>query len=204
MAYTKNESELLSHLEEQIQFLINSSNAYDGGSKEEAIRLANTIRVLLHDTSSSNSLLNQLGKKDILFYDTADDYEPKNLMSQFGLLAITIGKKNEYIPRLDSDISTLHRTAKIPFTNWWEKIVIIDSERNEFSRKDLVLSVCNKDGGAHVDPVLGDDYAKLTREGSLGWQTLDGESLKNAELASVRQIAHEVFKSLEDEFPEYF
>ena len=55
-----------------------------------------------------------------------------------------------------------------------------------------------------MDPVLEDDYAKLTCEGSLGWQTLNEESLKNAELASVRQIAHEVTKSLEDEFSEYF
>lgn len=204
MTYIKNGDELKSHLKEQIQFLIKSSDAYDEGFKNEAKRLATIIRVLLHDTSHSVSLLNQLGKKDILFYDTADDYEPENLMSQFGLLSMTVGMGNEYIPRLDSEISTLHKTVKIPFIDWWEKIVIVDFESNKFSRKGLVLSVCEKDGGAHVDPELDDGYAKITRLGSLGWKTSGGEYLRNAELASIRQITHEVIKSLKDEFPNCF
>lgn len=29
-----------------------------------------------------------------------------------------------------------------------------DNKNNKFSRKDIILSVANKDGGAHVDPEL--------------------------------------------------
>jgi hypothetical protein len=41
-------------------------------------RLAVSLRVLLHDTNTSHSLLGQLGKKNIKFVDAALDFDPKN------------------------------------------------------------------------------------------------------------------------------
>lgn len=205
MEYSQSEDELKNHLKEQIEFLMSSSNSYDKGFKSEAKRLATSLRILLHDTSNSVSLLSQLNKKNIPFYDTADDYDPKNLLSQFGLLSIAIGKGiTGYVPRLDFEIPDIHKTVKVLFNNWWEKIIIADFEENKLSRKELVLAVCNKDGGAHIDPKLDNKYAKITRLGSLGFRTLTREYLSDSELASIRQITYEVLKTLKDEFPEYF
>lgn len=75
------EEELKSHLKEQIQFLLRSAKSYDEGFTSEAKRLAVVIRVLLHDTNRSTSLLTLLQRKDMLFYDTAWDYDPNNLVS---------------------------------------------------------------------------------------------------------------------------
>ena len=67
----QSQAELSQHLQEQLEFLQASAGAYDQGFEGEAKRLAVSIRVLVHDTSNSNSLLGQLGQKDIKFLDSA-------------------------------------------------------------------------------------------------------------------------------------
>ena len=57
MKIRQTEEELKSHLKEQIQFLLKSAQSYDEGFTSEAKRLAVVIRVLLHDTKKSKSLL---------------------------------------------------------------------------------------------------------------------------------------------------
>ena len=63
-------SSLESQLHRQIKFLETSSKLFDEGDEDEAVRLATTIRVLLHDSdnpkSNSKSLLRQLGIKENL------------------------------------------------------------------------------------------------------------------------------------------
>jgi len=206
--------ELKSHLKEQIEFLKRSSQAYDEGCTSEAKRLTVPLRVLLHDTHNSTSLLTHLKRKDILFYDTSLDYNPNNLLSTMGpiMTKITItktGQKSaEFAPPLDDGPPTRHRKGKISFEKWWNKIVFADRKGNKLTRRNLVLAVANKDGGAHVDHELDKDYANITRFDSLGFVFVqDGNKRHFAthpELAGVRQISHEVLKSLKDEFPEYF
>ena len=47
------EDELLSHLKDQIEFLLTSTNLFDGGFEVEAKRLTVVIRTLVHDTKQS-------------------------------------------------------------------------------------------------------------------------------------------------------
>ena len=204
MNVKQTEDDFKSHLEEQIRFLESSSQSYDDGYISEAKRLAVVVRVLLHDTPKSTSLLTILKKKDILFYDTSSDYNPNNLVSQMMLIMMRFGPHGvKYVPVLDNhDLK-----KKVPFEDWWNKIVFVDTKSNQFNRKDLILKLSNKDGGAHVDPNLDAAYANLTRFNSLGWVfERDGihEDLGNPVLTSVRQIGYEVLKSLKDAFPEYF
>lgn len=88
MEISQTEKDLKAHLKEQIQFLVSSSKAYDEGFTSEAKRLANVIRILVHDTTRSTSLLKSLHKKDILFYDTAPYYSPSNLHPHLGLVML--------------------------------------------------------------------------------------------------------------------
>ncbi len=203
------ENELKSHLKEHIQFLSRSAKSYDEGFISEAKRMAVSLRVLLHDTKNSISLLTQLNKKDILFYDNSLDDRPKNIAPFMGLIAIGInfvnGNSNaSYIPRLDDDLRGT--TRKKSFEDWWNKIVLDDKKDNILTRKDLVLTVANKDGGAHIDPNLDRAYGNITRYESLGVEFVSSKGEKGiaskVELASIRQIAHEVLKSLKDELTE--
>lgn len=62
------EDELRAAVRKQLRFLITSGNLVAQGDYDEAVRLAVSLRVLLHDTGSSHSVLGQLGWKLKLEY----------------------------------------------------------------------------------------------------------------------------------------
>ena len=203
--YVKTEKELLGHLLIQIAFLERSASWYDNGAEEEAIRLATAIRILFHDTKDSHSLLSQLDKKDIRFYDSAIAYVP-DAFQTFCLTSIRMSTKEgaEYRAPLDD-----RNMVKIEFVKWWEENIIFkDNGGNIFTRKDLVRNVADKDGGAHVDPKLQKAYANLSRFNLTGLKLYVNRKQRNFKnspvLPSIRQIAHEVLKTLKDEFPSLF
>ncbi len=206
------EDELLAHLKEQIGFLLRSANSYDNGFIGESKRLALTIRVLLHDTGSSPSLLTQLGKKNIGFYDTCIDYNPRNLAPHMGLIMMKLstGSGAEYVAPLDN-LSPPRMKGKVSIHDWWNKIVFKDTSGNLFTRGEIIKTLANKEGGAHVDPELDADYVNLSKFNSLGWKSVvrKGDVIRetdigNPVLPSMRQIAFEVIRTLKDEFPDIF
>jgi hypothetical protein len=72
-------------------------------------------------------------------------------------------------------------------------------EGQELTRRDLILVVANQDGGAHVDASLDETYARISRQNSLGRYAASEKKLAplgSAELVSIRQVAHELLKSL--------
>jgi hypothetical protein len=189
--------ELQEHLEEQIEFLECSASSYDNGFEGEIKRLAVSVRVLVHDTGNSTSLLTLLGKKNVDFADTSIPFDEDNKMTHSGLVTMSLGAREARpLPHLDD--GPFSRTAS--FDLWWNGIVFVDKNRNEFSRKDIVLSLANKEGGAHVDKKLDEKYAALRKNNSLGWfdVTADGKQTPSADQvpATMRQIAHEVLKTL--------
>jgi hypothetical protein len=213
LSVKQSDQELLGHLEEQIRFLLRSADAYDNGFTGEAKRMATIIRILVHDTRQSTSLLTSLGKKDIQFYSTAAIIDNGKSMSTHRLVALKLStnqdtSKATYYAPLDDRPLFVNVNKKMVFRSWWNEIIIIDKMRNEFSRKDLVLFVSNKVGGAHIDPELDDAFAALTRYNSSGWVASGskgiGRNLEGVELVNIRQICHEVLKSLKDEFPGFF
>lgn len=192
----RSQQELEELLNEQLQFLESSAKAYDDGFEGECKRLAVTIRVLVHDTRTSHSLLSQLARKDILFWDTELPQMTGNQMTHGGLVFVALGEKEtKYIPMLDD----VPHKRQIDFDKWWGASVFIDDQKSPLSRKDLVLTASNQDGGAHVDPSLNEKYARLSKDNSLGIMKSGPEGLSpmpGPERAAIRQIAHEVIKSL--------
>ena len=188
-------------MREHLGFLQASSASFDAGFIGEAKRLALTIRVLLHDTNNSKSLLELLGYKTSMgFLDTALNVNPKNLMSHHGLVGLKIGNgEGSYYARLGEHIPG-SPNKYVFFQNWWNKVVIVDSKKAQFSRRELILALANKDGGGHVDATLDEKYANLSRNNSVGWIFSNGLSetpFEGIELFSVRQIAFEVSTSID-------
>jgi hypothetical protein len=206
MKIKKDECDIKAHLLEQIKFLKNSIILFDKGDYEECKRIAVSIRVLVHDSKNSISLLKQLKKKDISFYDNASSYLPGNLFPTARLVALASTKEGEatYIPNKDFRGNS---TIKVPFDSWWNDIVIDDSHGNLLKRKDLILSISNQDGGAHVDPELNIPYgsiAKLKTQ-EKGIIIGNGRGFRMSLIqASVRQIADELIRTLMDEFSDMF
>lgn len=191
-------------LAESREFLGRSALAFDEGYEAEAKRLAVVLRVLLHDTQRSHSLLKQLGVKDRLeFLDSAEPIDPKNLLPTPGIIIMRMttsadGPKGEYIAPLDMGRPDAGR--QIPFACWWSNPVMkVDGT---WSRKQLVLALSNQEGGAHVDPSLNTRYEALAKSNGLGW--VAGNSTRgttpfsgNVVAVAVRQIAYEVLQSLD-------
>jgi hypothetical protein len=209
-------------LQEQLGFLKASAKAYDEGHEAEAKRLAATLRLLLHDTRNQRSLLSCLGVRDkIPWSDTSHGEPPPGVMrfdAGLAVMRMVTGPDAEvtYQPVLGEGGEDRAQPAQA-FADWWDETIMSDSAGNSFSRADLVLAVCNQDGGAHIDERLNQAYAALTRRNSLGFifasggiesgsasigfgpgaQTGPGEPLKNSPaLANVRQIAWEVEDSI--------
>jgi hypothetical protein len=187
------QEELHAHLKEQIGFLERSAEAYDAGFEGEAKRMAVTLRVLVHDTGVSASLLGQLGMKSGDFVDTAHGIAPANSLATHSLIGVRFADNgSKWAPLLDTN-----QAKHIPFDAWWSQTVFIDPNGETLSRRELVLTAANKDGGGHVDATLTTKYAVLKSEASLGWVPVgNAEPLKNPEQAAIRQIAHEMLKTL--------
>jgi hypothetical protein len=187
---------LKQQLADQIGFLKRSTEEYDKGTISEAKRLATTIRLLVHHTPTSHSLLDQLGMKSLQFLDTTFKRPSTHSGSYAGLVGVLMGAGDvKYQPHLDRNVRKL-----VSFNIWWSGIVIIDSRERNINRKKLVLAVANQDGGAHVDPKLDTTYADLSQKNSMQHMAVSETSEKpmtGIEYATIRQIAHEMLCTLD-------
>lgn len=201
--------ELEKELEIQLRFLVRSAQAFDEGDQTEARRMATTIRLLVHDTRNSKSLLDQLDMKIIGFNDTAGPPNYDNKIGHLGLLHLRLSSKfSGFVPSYDE--GPYQEGLVVSFDYWWkEQVVLIDRRSQEFTRKDLVLSVADQDGGAHLDPIINESYKTLSRDNSIGWISapintplIDVFMGKNTSPANnpvppcIRQITHELIKSI--------
>lgn len=223
--------ELMEHLREQIGYLRASSGAFDEGATAEYKRLAHTLRLLLHQTRVSHALLSQVGMRDTMeFWDSAGEVSPYNMLAECTLVAMSYEVRPgeepaaQYCATLEdsppprfvpperwiqffADYGRPWRLAQawLPFDAWWSESVVRMLDHGCLSRMDLVLAVANKDGGSHVDPRIADEYAALSRGNALGWTVgisdVDERPLGNPVPGAIRQITHEVMKSLDRALP---
>lgn len=139
-------SDLAQQLKRQLVFLRNSVAAYDAGHMEEAVRIAVVIRVLCHDTKQSVSLLQHMGQKASLKLVSTAKTMPIHLQASIDfaelMAGMTFGNVLAYSPVPDDSPS-------IACPEWWDQPVFFHGN-TFFTRKDVVLSAANKDGGAHV------------------------------------------------------
>lgn len=210
------QSELERHMLEQFAFLRADADQYDAGNIYFARRMATTLRLLLHDTDMSHSLLGQLGQKTGYFYDTASDpheaerqpgFDYRNLRRGgcfLGIIKMSFPPLR-LVPSLDSLQNQIFY-GFVPFEEYWNRTVLMDANENFYTRKGIVCAVANQDGGAHVDPKIEEKYYRLTRHCNLGIIATKGrevipEITNQVALACVRQIAHEVIRTFCLDYP---
>lgn len=201
MVYKLSREELIEQFDDQIHFISVSCKQFDLGDEKEARRIATNLRILLHDTSHSRSLSQQLGlKRKLLFISLASDYSPVNLVTSWQLLTAQMqynenGASTSFTPQKVND--SPGRNFLLNADDWWNQI-IFDDKQYQLSRRDIVLAVANKDGGAHVDDKLSNKFADLVKNNSLGLQTMVGQPLDgNPAYNAIRTIADELLFSLE-------
>ena len=182
---------------------------FDNDEKEIlALPISTAIRVLVHDTPNSTSLLKHLDKKNIKFISTNTTH-PKEKV-HLGLVGrinvgVTDGKGGEakYWPLCNEKYFSMPEESNyLEFEEWWGAERIFSSSQSSLTRKDLVLSVANKDGGAHFDSKVQKKYDDFRYAWS-GGSTLVGITSGKARgydniptYPAIRQIAYELLKSI--------
>lgn len=186
-------------LAKQLAFIRTSCSHYDEGDKDEAFRIAVAIRVICHQTSKSTSLLRHLGVTRIPLLSTCEAI-PANAEFWPNLTNFVLSPSAsifECVPKLEGA-----RTARlVPFSDWWSEETVYLFAGGRLTRKQLVLTAANQDGGAHVDALLEPMYRQLA-DGA-GWKlivTPDGGHPTEAKLgcggvAALRQMGYELLNS---------
>ena len=162
--------------------------------------MATHLRTLLNDTSRTYSILKLCDlKSKVNFISTV---RPITDLYPIGLCLIRIeinlefGDKAKYVAALNHfDVS-----SRLAFDDWWQQIVVKDEYNNSFTRRDLVINVADKDGGAHVDLSIGKKYKTLKYEDAVGITFYYNGKEQGFEndivFSSIRQIVYEVLFSL--------
>ena len=138
---------LTKKLEEQLQFIRRSSEAYDGGAEEEALRIATALRVIFHQTGSSTSLITHLGfgnKKMLSSSRGHGDW--KDYLSEEINLTSSVPVRMR--PILGD------KFHELSIGDWWQHETVFVHNGTNHARRKIILSAANKDGGAHVDADL--------------------------------------------------
>jgi hypothetical protein len=187
---------------EQLRFIQRSCAAFDQGAEDEAIRLAQALRVVFHNTTQSTSLVTHLkfGAKHMLSSSRGHGDWQDYLSMQINL---TSPQPVKALPLLGQQFKEL------TIDQWWRQEPVFVHKGQQYPRRRIILTAANQDGGAHVDDVLEKFYEYLcTGEHAIGITgnlEFDGEPpfpqgvthfANNAHLALIRQFAHEALVSV--------
>jgi len=193
---------LTKKLEEQLQFIRRSSEAYDQGAEEEALRIATSLRVVFHQTGPSTSLITHLGfGANKMLSSSRGHGDWKDYLSQ----EINI---NSPVPvRMRPILGD--KFHELSIDEWWQNETVFVHNGTNHNRRKIILSAANKDGGAHVDADLETYYEFLCAgkyligiTGNLKYNGPEpfpqGVTIypTNAHFALIRQFAHEVLASV--------
>ena len=188
-------------LGEQLRFISRSSEAFDKGAEEEAIRIAVSLRVIFHDTRNCVSILKHLELKDQKVLSSASGHG--NWQDYLGhKLDLKSPTPMTMVPLLKAKFS------EVSLGDWWENESVFRHNGEKFSRRKIILSVAEKDGGAHVDRRL-EAYYEILCAGEYALRIIGNleypgkppfpqgvtQYATNAHLALIRQFAHETLAS---------
>lgn len=187
---------LVDHLRRQLEFLRRSCELYDAGHLDESVRMAVVIRVLIHDTNMSESVLYQMSVKNKV-----------KLVTSFGLSS-NLPKNFQPTSILPLFANSAQGGTSVPFRlpvpailmsvdDWWNETVWMQD--SALSRRKIILETANKEGGAHVQPVAPKTILELRR----GLSQISSVKVNGVEVGTpanyhfilIRQFAHELLNS---------
>ncbi len=120
-------------LSRHIAFVRASCDAYDGGLRGEAVRIGTALRVLLHDTADSTSLLRNLRAKQVPLLSTCGAIRnPTHMVLFDGLVGMSGGK-------VDAKLGRTTARVERPAEEWWMQTVSVRDGR-ALSRAVIALS----------------------------------------------------------------
>lgn len=206
-ARRREEREFKAALAQQLRFIHRSCDLFDQGHYDETIRIATHLRTIFHHGSgSSKSLLQHLGaNKNLELLSTVPPASETALWYEGMGMYETVSDGNTrsvtFAPNLDQGPFQM----AMAFHGWWNETVWVsppqthDEEAIRHTRKSIILTTVNKEGGAHVDAYVNADYERLAAGSDLAATFADPTTAKMqivaAHFVCLRQMGYEVLHS---------
>src|SRR5688572_13867022 len=139
-------------LRDQLRFLQRSAKVFDDGDQAESQRLACSLRILFHKTGHSTSILGHLNWNDIPMLSSFADGH----ILDFVKFRIDPSLRGGVLanPQLRPRFNIVAASA------WWE-VEFVKLGSAHYSRKKIITTAANQDGGAHVDATVDEFYEDL-------------------------------------------
>jgi hypothetical protein len=161
-------------LEEQRHLLRNAVYGLAAGDLAEALHVSTILRVLVHETGSSTPLLKQITPNYLELPILDEPPQAKENLAPGVQKAIALSVPAGF--RISAEGVFLNpelpdMLIPIPLGIWWERHSLIITGAGGFSRKELVLGIANKEGGAHIDLDVSKRYQALLdyKSFQIGW-----------------------------------
>lgn len=202
---SKNRYELLKILDWQISLLKDACVLFDEGKEYQSLTMATIIRLLIHDSRNTKSLFKQLDLKKLEFISAK--IVPSEKHKSWGSMYMINRNHEKKILEANSRFKirgyydSLHPNSdyhRVTFEQWWTEIIEVHYPL-EHSRKDYILDIADKDGGAHVDDTsshLG--YSHLVKKSSYVKVGNDFYYSENTHFTIIRQIAFELLQTINE------
>ena len=187
----------------QYDRLRDALEGYYSGKKEQALNVAATIRVLVHDKAGtdSRSLLSRLNAEywDLTIYDKLPPHPNAVLTIRTSIMFTGGGPTRVVRPQFGE--RTLYHQVSLKV--WWTGDYQLFGGKWQ-SKETIVRTVADKDGGTHVDGKVPDAYATLS-EPPVRYGTEGGAQLSfiqpNMAFDITAQAGCELQDCLERHFP---
>lgn len=191
---------------------------YDKGDERAALLISTCLRIILKSTKTVTSLIKHLDLEKTLFIDTRKDpkaisfYTIENNVHDLTILQ----KAGIDIHLLGVNIKSLYNephfrctpllgrnnanSQKVPFPEWYEHPVFAIPNFS-LTRKKLIESIAEQDGGVHFDSKLTEEAYCALRQEDAFQLNVNGTVVQfenNPAFASIRQIAYEVLQTFKD------
>jgi hypothetical protein len=155
----------LDKLDEQRHLLRKSVKDMTAGDLAEAIRVATVVRTLIHETGNSKPLLKYLNGNylELPILDEAPKKKEATPHGVLGTVVLSIPIGFQIKPEgtfLNAD-RPVEGYAPSSLGTWWQRPSLILPGLGGFSRREIVLGLANKEGGAHIDPDVSKRYQSL-------------------------------------------
>jgi hypothetical protein len=99
--------------------------------------------------------------------------------------------------KFDPHLSTV-KYFEVTFEEWWNEI-IFKNDDSIMTRSEIILSVADTDGGAHVDKLLKEGYFNFSRSKNVTASQGGTEyKLNSPAFAAIRQFAYEIEKTFDN------
>lgn len=184
----RSKENLLIKLREQADLLFASAYGFFEGNSAQSLSIAVRLRTLVYESGISKPLLRQV-RSDGLDLQVLDNVgetrQPGEEIFSFSV-SLRIDRPAVF-PSIDLE-STNYKRCSIGA--WWNRQVFAFwsqgrqgiSKWMTYSRKQVILILANKEGGAHVDSEIDPAYATLLTDQPLNFE-FDGIPIKTPDLA---------------------